>query len=169
MWMGASTVSMPPVREPRWLWPTLVCFVMRCTPSTRTRSRSVRTSRTRPCLPRSLREPEMTTTRSPFLIFAMSEHLRRQRDDLHELLVAQLAAHRAEDARATGLPVVLEDHGGVLVELDVRTVGTARGLDRADDDGLDHIALLDVSARDRVLDGRDDRVTEACVAALRAA
>src|SRR6478736_9269735 len=96
-----------------------------------------------------------------------SDHLRCERDDLHELLVAKLTTDRSEDAGAAGLPVVLQDDGGVLVELDVRAVGTARLLLGADDDGLDHIALLDVSTRDRVLDGRDDGVAETGVAAVR--
>jgi len=99
----------------------------------------------------------------------MVRALRSQRDDLHELLVAQLAAHRAEDARATGLPVVLEDHCGVLVELDVRTVRTAALLAGAHDDSLDDVALLDVAAGDGVLDGGDDDVTDACVATAGAA
>ncbi|MPN10977.1 hypothetical protein SDC9_158275 [bioreactor metagenome] len=37
-----------------------------------------------------------------------------------------------------------------------------------DDDGLDHIALLDVAAGDGVLHGGHDRVTETGVATLRA-
>src|SRR5665648_1017489 len=69
MWIGASIVSMPPVRVPRLVWPARTCLVTRCTPSTTRRSESLRTSRTRPCLPRS--RPVMTTTRSPFLILAM--------------------------------------------------------------------------------------------------
>src|SRR5699024_11185219 len=68
-WIGASMVSIPPLVAPRWVWETLVWRCMRCTPSTSTRSVSVRTSSTRPCWP--LSRPEMTTTRSPFLIFAM--------------------------------------------------------------------------------------------------
>src|SRR5690554_2443977 len=131
-----------------------------------TRSESLRTSRTRPSLPRS--RPAMTTTRSPFLTLAMSEHLRCQRDDLHELLLAQLAAHRAEDARATRLAVVLEDHGGVLVELDVRAVRAAALLAGTHDDRLDDVALLDVAPGDGVLDGGDDDVADSRVAAPRA-
>src|SRR5690606_16782783 len=42
-------------------------------------------------------------------------------------------------------------------------------LDGADDDGLDHIALLDVAARDRILDGGDDLVADAGVAPAGAA
>src|SRR6478609_9182351 len=110
----------------------------------------------------------MTWTVSPFLI-RMSEHLRCQRDDLHEALVTQLAAHRAEDARSTRLAVGLEDHRGVLVELDVRAIGATTLLDRANDDRLDDVALLDATARDRVLHGGDDRVADTRVATAGAA
>src|SRR6476659_2121242 len=92
---------------------------------------------TLPCEP--LSGPAMTWTVSPFLI-RMSEHLRCQRDDLHEALVTQLAAHRAEDARSTRLAVGLEDHRGVLVELDVRAVGATTLLDRENGDRLDDVA-----------------------------
>src|SRR6478735_7670447 len=78
----------------------------------------------------------MIWTVSPFLI-RMSEHLRCQRDDLHEALVTQLAAHRAEDAGTARLTVGLEDHRGVLVELDVGTVDTSTLLHGRDDDGAD--------------------------------
>src|SRR5215207_3593390 len=120
-WMGASVVMIPPVlpARPPWLT-TLVCFLIRLTPSTISRSSSRSTWMTLPSAPLSL--PAITLTVSPFLMLtplAMSEHLRCQRDDLHELLLAKLTAHGAEDAGATGLPVVLEDHCGVLVEADV--------------------------------------------------
>ena len=63
-----------------------------------------------------------------------------------------------------GLAVVLDDHGGVLVEPDVGAVGTTALLVGADDDGLDDVALLHVAAGDRVLDGGDDDVADAGVA-----
>src|SRR6478735_2054855 len=106
----------------------------------------------------------MIWTVSPFLI-RMSEHLRCQRDDLHEALVTQLAAHRAEDAGSTRFAVGLEDHRGVLVELDVGTVDTSTLLHGPDDDGLDDVALLDAAARDRILDGGDDDVADSRVTA----
>src|SRR6478609_2797392 len=116
---------------------------------------------TLPCRPLSL--PAMIWTVSPFLI-RMSEHLRCQRDDLHEALVTQLAAHRAEDARTARLAVGLEDDRGVLVELDVGTVDTTTLLHRPDDDRLHDVTLLDTAAGDRVLDGGDDDVTDTRVA-----
>src|SRR3978361_546189 len=118
-WIGASAVTMPPVlpARPPWLT-TLVCFLTRLPPSPITRCSSRSTWMTLPSAPLSL--PAITLTVSPFLILTlMSEHLRRERNDLHDLLVAQLAARGTEDARAAGLPVGPEDHGGVLVEADV--------------------------------------------------
>jgi hypothetical protein len=41
-----------------------------------------------------------TTSSSRRILAAMLEHLRRERDDLHEVALAQLARDRAEDARA---------------------------------------------------------------------
>src|SRR5215212_1198260 len=163
---------MPPVVPPRPpCWTTLVCFLTRFTPSTTTRCSSRSTWITLPSAPLSL--PAITLTVSPFLIFMerfpISEHLRRQRDDLHEPLVAQLAPDRAEDARAARLAVLPQDDRGVLVELDVRAVGPAALLDGAHDDGLDDVALLHVAARDRVLDRADDDVADAGIATARAA
>src|SRR5690606_28533663 len=118
-------------------------------------------------LSESLVRPVITWTRSPFLIFifAMSHHLRCQRDDLHEALVTQLAAHGAEDAGAARLAVGLEDDRCVLVEADVGAVDATDFLGRADDDRLDDVALLDVATGDGVLDGRHDGVADAGVTA----
>src|SRR5690606_31743765 len=119
---------------------------------------------TLPLAPLSL--PEMTSTVSPLCTF-MSEHLRGQRDDLHELLVAQLAAHGAEDASAARIVVRLDEHGGVLVELDVGTVRTAALIDGAHDDGLHHVTPLDVAAGDGVLHGGADGGADTGIATRR--
>src|SRR4051812_42513125 len=162
----------PPVvpARPPWLT-TLVCFLTRFTPSTTTRRSSRSTWITLPSAPLSL--PAITLTVSPFLIFIVcfpiSEHLRCQRDDLHEPLVAQLPAHGAEDARAARLSVLAQDHRGVLVELDVRAVGTPALLAGADHHGPDDVALLHVAAGDGVLDRADDDITDAGVATAGAA
>src|SRR5690606_29546098 len=70
-----------------------------------------------------------------------SEDLRCQRHDAHELLVTQLAAHRAEDARAPRLAGVVDEDSGVLVEADVAAIGPAALLLDAHDDALDDVAL----------------------------
>src|SRR5882757_796561 len=121
---------------------------------------------TLPLAPLSL--PAMTTTVSPFLIF-ISEHLRCQGDDLHETLVPQLSADRPEDAGAPRLVVRADQHGGVLVELDVRAVRPALLLGGTDDHGLHHVALLHRGTGDGVLDRGDDDVADARVATRRTA
>src|SRR3954447_11303471 len=139
-------------------------------PSTKTRFFFVSTALTVPVLPLSL--PVITLTVSPLRIFKRCaialEHLGGQGDDLHEVPVAQLARHRAEDARAARVVGGVDDHGGVLVEGDVGAVLAAELLLRPDDDGGHDLALLDVAVRDRLLDRGDDRVADAGVAALRA-
>src|SRR4051795_11866345 len=123
---------------------------------------------TLPVLPRSL--PEMTMTSSSRRIFtAMLEHLRRERHDLHEVLLAQLAGDRPEDARPARVAGCVDDHRRVLVERDQRPVVAAERLLRAHDDGLHHFALLDRALRGCGLDGRRDDVADPRVAALRAA
>src|SRR3954453_12619500 len=139
-------------------------------PSTYTRCFAGSTRRTLPVFPRSL--PLMTTTSSSRRIFRAAlilEHLRSERDDLHEVAIAQLAGHRPEDARAARVVLRVDDHGSVLVEGDVRAVVAPELLAGADDDGLDDLALLDGPVRDRLLDRGDDDVAHARVAAARAA
>src|SRR3954463_6809959 len=119
---------------------------------------------TLPVLPLSL--PEITTTLSSVLIRMASEHLRGERDDLHEAAVAQLARDRAEDARPTRVVLGVDDHGGVLVEGDVGAVLAPEALLGAHDDGGDDLALLDRALRVGLLDRRGDDVPHAGVAAL---
>src|SRR3954449_988076 len=138
-------------------------------PSTKRRFFFGSTWRTVPVFPLSL--PVITLTVSPFFTFIdmVSQHLRGERDDPHEVAVAQLARHRSEDARATRAAGGVDDHGGVLVEGDVGAVLAPELLLRAHDHGGHDLALLDVAVRDRLLDRRDDRVADAGVAALRPA
>ena len=108
-----------------------------------------------PNLPRwPLFRPLMTTTSSPLRIFLMRspsslapayalEHFRRERDDAHVLLLAQLAADRAKDAGAARVALQVDQHGGVVIELDVAAIRPAILLRRPHDDRADDIALLD--------------------------
>src|SRR5450631_2051007 len=92
-------------------------------PSTRTRS-SARTSMTAPRRP--LSRPVMRTTMSPLRIFFIEpflQNFRRQRDDLHELHVAQLTRHGSKNTRADRLELVGQQHGRIRVETDQRAVG----------------------------------------------
>src|SRR5258706_3001401 len=173
IWTGASFSMMPPGSP----GDCRVCRFIMLTPCTRTRISLRSTRSTSPVLPRSL--PVMTTTLSPFLIlnFAMIlasppvrlEHFRRQRNDLHELLAAQLARHRPEDAGADRLALLGDQHRRVAVEADRAAVGPADLLGRAHDHRLVDVALLHPAARDRVLDRDDDDVADGRVFPLRPA
>src|SRR5262245_49559825 len=166
MLIGMSLSMIPPCivdLVARW------CFFATLTPSTIAMRRSGITRVISPSLPMSL--PESTITRSPLRSFsfsAMSEHLRREGDDAHEAAVAQLPTDRAEDARAAGLQLLIDEHRGVLVEADVAAVRAASLLLRAYDDALHDLALLHGSTGHGVLHGGDEDVADARVATPRA-
>ena len=63
----------------------------------------------------------------------------------------------------------VDENGGVLVETDVGAVRAADALGGADDNGLDHIALLDAATRGGLADAGDDDVAHVAVLALGAA
>src|SRR3972149_2025286 len=112
----------------------------------------------------------MTATVSPLRILMAIwntsglDHLRGERDDLHERPLAQLARHRAEDARPARLLVVVDEHHRVLIEADVGPVLAAALLDGAYHDGLGHVTLLHTGARDGVLDRDHNDVAQTSVA-----
>src|SRR2546422_9669607 len=89
---------------------------------------------------------------------AMSEDLRRQRDDLHELLSAELAGHRPEDAGADRLAILADHHGAVGVELDVAAVGPLQLALGAHDYGARGLAPLHLAVYHPLPDGDDDHV-----------
>src|SRR5690606_7474042 len=98
-----------------------------------------------------------------------SQHFGSERDDLHELLGTQFAGHRPEDARADRFLLVVEQHRRIAVEADQRTIRATHALAGAHHDGVVDLALLDLAARDRVLDRYLDDVANRGVAALGAA
>src|SRR5690606_18857537 len=120
IWIGASRSTIPP----GWLaWG--FGFVWRLTRlmfCTYTDSPATRV--TSPFWPLFL--PAITRTWSPLRIRFMTspslQYFRRERDDLHEALAAQLARDRPEDAGADRLELVVQEHGGVAVEADQRTI-----------------------------------------------
>src|SRR5690348_16467399 len=94
------------------------------------------------------------------------QHFRRERNDLHETLAAQLARDRPEDAGTDRLELVVEEHGRVAVEADQRTIGAAHALGGAHHHRVVYLALLDLAARDRIADRNLDDISDAGVAAL---
>src|SRR5262245_24831235 len=101
--MPPGDICAPPMREVSRIGRGLVCRFMMLRFSTITLLSRGRASRTRPCLPRSF--PASICTVSPCLIFSCVaiclKHLWSQAHDLHEVLLAQLAGDRPEDARPT--------------------------------------------------------------------
>src|SRR5215831_21162526 len=131
---------------------------------------SSRTRVTSPRLP--LSRPVMTTTLSPFLILRIAlllQDFRRERDDLHESLGAQLARDGSENASADRLELRVEKHRGVGVEADLGTIVPAHALAGAHDDRVVDLAFLDPAARRGILDGNLDHVADVRVATLGAA
>src|SRR5579862_3930317 len=99
---------------------------------------------------------------------ACSQYFRGQRDDLHELLVAQLARYGSEDAGADRLELVGQQHRCIAVEANQRAVGTAHTTRGAYHHRVVHLALLHLAARDRVLDAHLDDVADRGIATARA-
>src|SRR5438270_1701782 len=175
----ASISRMPPLLTP--VAPALVWRFTTLRPSTVAAPSLGNTCLTMPRRPLSL--PRRSTTVSPLTILGfatpcrfigllMLEHLRRQRGDLQETAVAQLAAHGPEHARAARVQVVLvalDAHARVLVEADHGAVGTAQRRGRTDHDRLDDLSLLHGRARDRALHGADDDVADVRVLVARTA
>src|SRR5882762_5570205 len=156
---------MPPVTPFIGLGRT--CFFTWLMPSTVIRRSSTRASTT-PRLPLSL--PAITTTSSPLRIRCIApsrirlQHLRRQRDDLHEPLGAQLASDRPEDAGADRLVLFVDQDGRVAVEPNEAAVGPRQLALGAYDHRARHLALLHLGAGDRLADRDDDDIADRGVA-----
>src|SRR6185437_6672891 len=140
---------------------------------------------TRSTFPRlPLSSPEITCTLSPLVTCSrirtgacrrtrlaflytsgfMLQHLRRQRDDLHIALLAELAGHRPENAGRPGLARVVDQYRRVLVEPDIGAVLAPGLLGGSHDDGLGHIAFLYLPRGDGVLDGDHHGIAQPGVA-----
>src|SRR5438477_12520858 len=89
-----------------------------------------------------------------------------QTDDLHEVAITELAGDGAEDARAAGVILGVDQHDGVGVELDVGAVLAAGGAFGADHHGADDGFLFDFAASNDGLDAANDDIAQASGAAL---
>src|SRR5438128_5003761 len=122
---------MPPCATctPPRLWPALEWRLRMLTPLTTILCWSGSVRKTSPCLPLSL--PATTITGSPgasssqrrfgsdlFLSMCWLQDLRGERDDLHEVALAQLTRDGPEDAGAARVVGRREEDGRVLVEAD---------------------------------------------------
>src|SRR4051812_4948386 len=91
----------------------------------------------------------------------MLENLRRERDDLHEVLRPEFAGDGPEDAGAARIIGGVDDDDGVAVEAEVAAVGAPDRRLGANDDRLRDLALLHRSLGRALLDVHGDDVTHA--------
>src|SRR5439155_21567716 len=93
-----------------------------------------------------------------------SDDLRRERDDLRELPLAELARDRPEDTRPDWILVRLDEHDGVAVEADVRPVLAPDLFHGSDHHRAGHLALLHGPVGRRFLHAHDHAVPPGRVA-----
>src|SRR6185295_11681951 len=154
-----------------------VCRLIMPTPSTRILPWWRSTCSTRPVLPLSL--PAITFTVSSFLslVFRLTfgaftcrrgiflaiflKHLGRERNDLHELLVAQFARYRPEHARSHRLANFVDQHGCVRIETNVRSIFATRFFPHPDDYAAHHFPFFHLRLRSGFLHTRGDNVAQA--------
>src|SRR5208282_1012262 len=124
--------------------------------------------------------PATTCTTSPTFSFCIallapasseatgdgSEHLRRQRDDFHELASTQLSRHRSKDARPDGFQVLVDEDRRVPVEFDEAAVWASDLALGPNDDRLGHVALLHLRVGQRFADADHNHIADARIAAL---
>src|SRR5919198_4946612 len=94
------------------------------------------------------------------------EHLRRQGNDLHEVLVAKLAGNRPEDSGATRIVLRAQDHSGVLVKAKRRAIGAPKLACGPDHDCFDDLGLLHLPSRSGDGDGGGDDIANRGVLAV---
>src|SRR3989338_711975 len=134
------------------------------------------TRNTLPRLPLSL--PVITITSSFFLILRMIfldsiccrlQHLRYQRNDLHELFGTQLACHRPEYTRADRLQLGIQQHRSIAVKPDQGTIRTTHPFGSTNHHGVIHFALFYATTRRRIPDADLDDITDRGITTLGAA
>src|ERR1700677_3210023 len=86
-----------------------------------------------------------------------------ERDDFEELLLAELAGYRTENAGADRLVGVVDDHSGVLIETNVGAVPAAIFLPCPDDNGLYNFTFFDGTIGRGFLDRGSNDIAEACL------
>ena len=94
----------------------------------------------------------------------MLKNLRCQRYDFH-VHSTELTGNGAEDTAAAEFTGIVQQYASVVVEADVRAVGTTNLLLGTNNQSLRYCTLFHITRRNCVLDGNDDDVAYACIAA----
>src|SRR5690606_28750515 len=89
-----------------------------------------------------------------------------ERHDFHETFATQLTRNRSENTRTNGLELAVQQHCGVAVELDQRTVLATHALCSTNHHGVVDFALFDATTRRSGFDGDLDHVADTGIAAL---
>src|SRR5215472_14822374 len=150
----------------------LLCLLTKLILSMMIASLSGSTRSTLPVLPRSF--PVITMTLS-FLrictLFSRSslEHFRRQGNNFQKFLRPQLARHRAENARANGFLLIVDQNGGVIIEADVGSVRPSYLLCRSNYYRFGYFTLFYLGVRDRFFYGYHNDVADRSILPFAAA
>src|SRR5205085_6293430 len=88
------------------------------------------------------------------------KHFRGERYNFQELLLSKLAGHRAEHARSDRLAGLVDEHGRVLVEADIRSVAAARLFRGPHEHALHYRAFLCRPIGRSFLDGSGEYVAQ---------
>src|SRR5690606_22263391 len=91
---------------------------------------------------------------------------RRKTDDFHVLLGTQFTNHWAKDTGADWLLRIVDQHSGVRIEADNRTVFAADIFTSANDNGPVNITFLDLTARRSFFNRHNNNVANASEPAL---
>src|SRR5580698_5159200 len=94
------------------------------------------------------------------VFFSWLPHFRSERDDLGELLVAQFAGYRPEDARSNRLVRIVNQYRRVIVKTDVRPVLAPLLFARAHNHPLHYRVLLPLAFPLRFFHRRRDDVAQ---------
>src|SRR6185503_20558934 len=80
--------------------------------------------------------------------------------NLHELLPPELTRDRPKDTSPDGIPILIDQHAGIPIKLDVGTILATYFLGGPHDYSAAYIALLDCCRRNGLFDTHDDNVSE---------
>src|SRR5690606_3063463 len=89
-----------------------------------------------------------------------------ERHDFHETLATQLTRNRPENTRTDRLELAVQQHCGVAVKLDQRTVLATHALGSTNHHGIVDFAFLNATTRSSGFDGDLDHVADTGIAAL---
>jgi hypothetical protein len=110
----------------------------------------------------------ISTVNSEQSCTACSQNLRRQGHDLHKSHFAKLTSNRAKDARSHGVLRFIQNHGRVVIKLDISPIAPVNLFGCSNDHCLDDITLFDRTAWGSALDRGDDNIAYSTIASCRA-